>query len=37
MNNIMIPMAKAMVNQGIPFTGMLYGGLMADEGWCENH
>jgi phosphoribosylamine---glycine ligase len=29
MNNIMIPMAKAMVNQGIPFTGMLYGGLMA--------
>ncbi|PKM67062.1 MAG: phosphoribosylamine--glycine ligase, partial [Firmicutes bacterium HGW-Firmicutes-19] len=29
MNNIMIPMAKAMVDQGIPFTGMLYGGLMA--------
>jgi phosphoribosylamine--glycine ligase len=29
MNNIMIPMAKAMVDQKIPFTGMLYGGLMA--------
>lgn len=28
MNNIMIPMARAMVDQGIPFTGMLYGGCM---------
>jgi len=26
---VMVPMAKAMVNEGIPFTGMLYGGLMA--------
>jgi phosphoribosylamine---glycine ligase len=25
---VMIPMAKAMVNEGIPFTGVLYGGLM---------
>lgn len=29
MNSIMLPMAKVMVDQGIPFTGILYGGLMA--------
>ncbi len=28
MNNIMIPMANAMVNEGCPFTGILYGGCM---------
>lgn len=28
MNNVMIPMAKAMVKEGHPFTGFLYGGLM---------
>ncbi|MCI9293374.1 MAG: phosphoribosylamine--glycine ligase [Erysipelotrichaceae bacterium] len=28
MNNIMVPMAKAMVKEGHPFTGFLYGGLM---------
>lgn len=28
MNTIMIPMAKAMVKEGHPFTGFLYGGLM---------
>ena len=27
-NNIMIPMANAMVNEGCPFTGILYGGCM---------
>ncbi|MGM9947112.1 phosphoribosylamine--glycine ligase [Floccifex sp.] len=27
-NSIMIPMAKAMVEEGVPFTGFLYGGLM---------
>lgn len=31
MSSIMIPMAKVMVDQGIPFTGILYGGLMATE------
>ncbi len=29
MKNVMIPMANAMVNEGMPFTGILYGGLMA--------
>ncbi len=29
MSSIMLPMAKVMVDQGIPFTGILYGGLMA--------
>jgi len=29
MNNVMIPMANAMVSEGMPFTGILYGGLMA--------
>ncbi len=28
LNKIMIPTAKAMVNEGIPFKGVLYGGLM---------
>lgn len=28
MNSVMIPMAKAMVKEGHPFTGFLYGGLM---------
>ena len=28
MNDVMIPMAKAMVKEGHPFTGFLYGGLM---------
>ena len=28
LNEIMIPTAKAMVNDGCPFTGVLYGGLM---------
>lgn len=28
MNKIMIPTAKAMVNEGVPFKGVLYGGLM---------
>lgn len=28
MHNVMIPMAKAMVKEGHPFTGFLYGGLM---------
>ena len=28
MNKIMIPVAKAMVKEGCPFTGVLYGGLM---------
>lgn len=28
MNTIMVPMAKAMVKEGHPFTGFLYGGLM---------
>ncbi|MGX8850487.1 phosphoribosylamine--glycine ligase [Amedibacillus sp. YH-ame10] len=28
MNNVMIPMAKAMVKEGYPFTGFLYGGMM---------
>lgn len=28
MNGVMIPMAKAMVKEGHPFTGFLYGGLM---------
>lgn len=27
-NNIMIPTAKAMVSEGVPFKGVLYGGLM---------
>lgn len=31
MNQIMIPAAKAMVQEGIPFTGFLYGGLMVTE------
>ncbi|MCI7802191.1 MAG: phosphoribosylamine--glycine ligase [Erysipelotrichaceae bacterium] len=30
-NSIMIPMAKAMVEEGVPFTGFLYGGLMLCE------
>ena len=30
-NSIMIPMAKAMVEEGVPFTGFLYGGLMVCE------
>jgi phosphoribosylamine--glycine ligase len=29
MRTIMIPIAKAMVDRGTPFTGFLYGGLMA--------
>ena len=33
MNTIMKPMAKAMVEEGVPFTGFLYGGLMlTDDG-----
>ena len=28
LNEIMIPTAKAMVKEGVPFTGVLYGGLM---------
>lgn len=28
MHNVMIPMAKAMIKEGHPFTGFLYGGLM---------
>ena len=28
LNNIMIPTAKAMVSEGVPFKGVLYGGLM---------
>ena len=28
LNKIMIPTAKAMVNEGVPFKGVLYGGLM---------
>ena len=28
LNEIMIPTAKAMVNEGVPFKGVLYGGLM---------
>lgn len=28
MNRVMIPMAKAMMKEGHPFTGFLYGGLM---------
>jgi phosphoribosylamine--glycine ligase len=28
MENVMIPMAKAMVELGMPFVGVLYGGLM---------
>ena len=28
LQNIMIPTAKAMVKEGVPFTGVLYGGLM---------
>lgn len=28
LNEIMIPTAKAMVAEGVPFTGVLYGGLM---------
>lgn len=33
MNTIMKPMAKAMVDEGVPFTGFLYGGLMlTDDG-----
>jgi phosphoribosylamine--glycine ligase len=31
MDNIMIPMAKAMVRENIPFTGILYGGFMATQ------
>ncbi|WP_416326242.1 phosphoribosylamine--glycine ligase [[Eubacterium] hominis] len=31
MHSIMIPMAKAMVKEGHPFTGFLYGGLMLTE------
>lgn len=30
-NQIMVKMAKAMVAEGIPFTGVLYGGLMKTE------
>lgn len=29
METVMKPMAKAMVTEGVPFTGILYGGLMA--------
>lgn len=28
MNIVMVPMAKAMMQEGVPFTGFLYGGLM---------
>lgn len=28
MDNIMLPMAKALSKEGVPFTGFLYGGLM---------
>ncbi|MEG2543220.1 MAG: phosphoribosylamine--glycine ligase, partial [Longicatena sp.] len=31
MDSVMIPMAKAMVKEGHPFTGFLYGGLMLSE------
>lgn len=31
MNSVMKPMAKAMVKEGHPFTGFLYGGLMLTE------
>ncbi|MBP3853296.1 MAG: phosphoribosylamine--glycine ligase [Erysipelotrichaceae bacterium] len=31
MDTIMIPMAQAMVKEGVPFTGFLYGGLMMTE------
>lgn len=31
MQNVMIPMANAMVKEGHPFTGFLYGGLMLTE------
>lgn len=31
MDKILIPMAKAMVQEGVPFTGFLYGGLMVTE------
>ena len=31
MNEIMKPMASAMVKEGVPFTGFLYGGLMLTE------
>lgn len=31
METIMKPMAKAMVEEGVPFTGFLYGGLMVTE------
>ncbi|MCH5226283.1 MAG: phosphoribosylamine--glycine ligase [Muribaculaceae bacterium] len=33
LNEIMIPTAKALVKEGVPFTGVLYGGLiLTDEG-----
>ncbi|WP_297237134.1 phosphoribosylamine--glycine ligase [uncultured Faecalicoccus sp.] len=28
MDTVMVPMAKAMMSEGVPFTGFLYGGLM---------
>lgn len=31
MDTVMIPMAKAMIREGVPFTGFLYGGLMLTE------
>ena len=31
MNSVMVPMAKAMMAEGHPFTGFLYGGLMLTE------
>lgn len=31
MNTVLRPMAKAMVEEGVPFTGFLYGGLMMTE------
>ncbi len=31
MDEIMIPMAKALQEEGVPFTGFLYGGLMVTE------
>ncbi|MCR5231085.1 MAG: phosphoribosylamine--glycine ligase [Acholeplasmatales bacterium] len=32
LNKIMIPTAKAMVKEGVPFKGVLYGGLMKTKG-----
>ena len=34
--NVVQPMVDAMSDEGMPFYGILYAGLMKCQGWCKN-